>query len=84
MILVDDGIATGASIRAAIRAIRKQGVKKIVLAVPVAAPDSLSQIAKEVDEVVCLHTPLYFQAVGAFYKSFNQTTDEELMQLLSQ
>lgn len=82
VILVDDGIATGASIRAAIKSVRKEHVKKIVLAVPVAAPDSLRLIEKEVDEVVCLYTPIYFEAVGAFYKSFDQTSDEELMGLL--
>ena len=83
VILVDDGIATGASFRAAIRSVRKEGAKKIVLAVPVAAPDALEMLKKEVDEVVCLSSPVFFEAVGAFYKHFNQTTDEEIISLLA-
>jgi putative phosphoribosyl transferase len=82
VLLVDDGIATGSSMRVAIQAVRSQGAKKIVLAVPVAASESLSTIAKEVDEVVCLSQPHFFQAVGCFYKTFDQTTDEELIKLL--
>jgi len=81
-ILVDDGIATGASMRAAIHAIKKQGVCKVVLAVPVAAPDSLAELSKEVEEVVCLHAPSFFGAVGAFYREFTQCTDEEVIELL--
>jgi putative phosphoribosyl transferase len=82
VILVDDGIATGASMRVAIKSVRSLGAKKIVLAVPVAAPDSLKVIEKEVDEVICFSSPVFFEAVGSFYRSFDQTTDEELMQLL--
>ena len=82
VILVDDGIATGASILVAIQSLRADGVKKIVLAVPVAAPDSLKKIEKEVDEVVCLAAPPLFYAVGQFYKEFAQTTDEEIIYLL--
>jgi putative phosphoribosyl transferase len=83
VILVDDGIATGASIRVAIQSVRDAGVKKIVLAVPVAAPDSLRKIEKDVDEVVCLSSPVFFQAVGSFYRFFEQTSDEEVINLLS-
>ncbi len=83
VILVDDGIATGASMRAAIKSVRSAGVKKIVLAVPVAAPDSLQQIEKMVDEVVCLDSPAYFEAVGSFYRLFDQTSDEEIIRLLA-
>ncbi len=82
VILVDDGIATGASMRVAVKSVRDAGAKKIVLAVPVAAPDSLRKIQKEVDEVVCLSSPIFFEAVGAFYKQFDQTTDQEVIQLL--
>lgn len=82
VILVDDGIATGASMRVAIQSVRNAGAKKIVLAVPVAAPDSLSKIAQEVDEVVCLYTPVFFEAVGGFYRVFDQTSDEEVIHLL--
>ena len=82
-ILVDDGIATGASMRVAIASVRHAGVKKIVLAVPVAAPDSLRKISREVDETVCLSSPAFFEAVGSFYRLFDQTTDEEVIQLLA-
>jgi putative phosphoribosyl transferase len=82
VILIDDGIATGASIRVAIRSLRAEKVGKIVLAVPVAAPDSLRKLEKEVDEVICLSAPLYFEAVGSFYRSFDQTSDEEIIHLL--
>lgn len=84
VILVDDGIATGASIRAAIRALRKDGVKKIVLAVPVAASDSLNLLRKEVEEIICLSTPIFFESVGSFYQQFNPTSDEEIIHLLKQ
>ncbi len=83
-IVVDDGIATGASMRVAIKAVRSSGASHITLAIPVAAPDSLEQIRSEVDEVVCLHAPEYFEAVGAFYKEFEQVEDEEVISLLSQ
>jgi putative phosphoribosyl transferase len=83
VILVDDGIATGASMRVAIKSMREAGAKKIVLAVPVAAPDSLRKIAKEVDESVCLYSPVFFEAVGGFYREFDQTSDDEVIQLLS-
>ncbi len=83
VILVDDGIATGASMRAAIESVRAGKAKKIVLAVPVASPDSLQNIEKEVDEVVCLDTPVFFEAVGNCYRLFDQTTDEEIVRLLS-
>ncbi len=82
VILVDDGIATGASMRVAIKSVRDAGAKKIVLAVPVAAPDSLRKMEKEVDETVCLCSPVYFEAVGSFYRLFEQTSDEEVVRLL--
>lgn len=84
VILVDDGIATGASMRVAIKSVKQLGAKKIVLAVPVAAPDSLQGLEKEVDEVVCPSKPLFFQAVGVFYREFEQTSDEEVIHLLSE
>lgn len=82
IILVDDGIATGASMKVAIQSAKSKKAAKIVVAVPVAATDSLSEIATEVDEVVCLSTPPFFQGVGAFYNHFEQTTDEEIVSLL--
>lgn len=83
VILVDDGIATGASMRVAVKSVRDAGAAKVVLAVPVAAPDSLRKIEKEVDEVVCLSTPVFFEAVGGFYRAFEQTSDEEVIHLLA-
>lgn len=82
VILVDDGIATGSSVRAALRALRARGPAKVVLAVPVAAPESLDSVRPEADEVVSLAAPPWFRAVGQFYRDFDQTTDEEVVQLL--
>lgn len=82
-IVVDDGIATGATMRAALRAIARQHPAHVVLAVPVAAPDSLAHLRAEVDEVICPTQPAFFDAVGAFYAHFGQTTDEEVMQLMA-
>lgn len=84
VILTDDGIATGATIEAAIKWIRTQKPKKVILAVPVAAPDSLAKFTLLADEVVCLDQPYFFAAVGQFYESFPQTTDEEVIELLKQ
>jgi predicted phosphoribosyltransferase len=82
VLLVDDGIATGATTRAAIRTLRAEGAQRIVLAVPVAAADSIAALRSEADEIVCLHAPQWFGAVGAFYDVFDQTTDEEVIALL--
>lgn len=84
VILVDDGIATGASVRAAIVSLKKEGVKEIVLAVPVAAPDTMEKMRKEVDKAISLHAPYSFSSVGSFYKEFPQVSDEEVVLLLSQ
>ena len=82
VILVDDGIATGATMEAAAKWLRQKKVNKIALAVPVAPPDSIQKLKKLFDEVVCLETPWSFFAVGQFYDEFGQTTDEEVMELL--
>lgn len=82
VILIDDGIATGQTMLAAIKSVKKKGAKKIIVAVPVAAPDSLKEIKKEVNKVICLHSPFFFGAVGAFYQVFDQTTDEEVIELM--
>lgn len=82
VIVVDDGIATGATVRAGIAALRKKNPARIVLAVPVAAPDSLRMLQQDVDEIVCLYAPSNFMAVGRFYSNFEQTTDEEVIALL--
>lgn len=83
VILVDDGIATGLTMRAAIATIRGEGASRIVLAVPVAAADSIAKLRREVNDVVCLHAPEWFGAVGAFYDVFEQTTDDEVIALLA-
>jgi erythromycin esterase-like protein/predicted phosphoribosyltransferase len=84
VILVDDGLATGATMHAAIEALRQQQPARIVVAVPTASPDTCEQMRKEVDEVVCAVTPEPFQAVGRWYQDFSQTTDEEVRALLAQ
>ena len=82
VIVIDDGIATGASIRVAVKAFRRRGARRLVVAVPVAPPGTVQSLQQEVDEVVCLDTPEYFPAVGAFYRDFTQTTDEDVIDLL--
>jgi predicted phosphoribosyltransferase len=83
VILVDDGLATGATMLAAIRALRAQGPARIVVAVPTASPDICEQFRKEVDEVVCAITPEPFHAVGLWYEDFSPTTDDEVRDLLA-
>jgi predicted phosphoribosyltransferase len=82
VILVDDGIATGSTIRAAVQALRQQGPDRIVIAVPTAAADSCEMLEPMVDELVSLVRPAYFRAVGQWYDDFAQTTDDEVKQLL--
>jgi predicted phosphoribosyltransferase len=81
-ILVDDGLATGSTMRAAIAALRKLDPARVVVAVPVAAPESRDLVAAEADEVVCLATPPDFYAVGLWYEDFSQTSDEEVRMIL--
>ena len=81
-IVVDDGIATGATMEAAVRATRRANPKHLVLAVPVAPPDTIERLRPQVDEVVCLATPRLFDAIGTFYEDFRQVTDEEVVELL--
>ena len=81
-ILVDDGLATGSTMRAAVKALARRGPAKTVVAVPIAAPDTCRELAREVDEVVCAVTPEPFHAVGLWYSDFTQTTDEEVHDLL--
>jgi hypothetical protein len=83
VILVDDGLATGATTRAAVAALRQRGAAKIVAAVPVGSPETCREFEDEVDEAVCAITPEYFQAVGQFYEDFSQTTDEEVPELVA-
>ncbi len=82
VILTDDGIATGATVEAAIKWIKTQKPQKLILAVPVAAPDSLARLTPLADEVICLDQPYFFAAVGQFYQSFPQTSDEEVIEIL--
>ncbi len=83
-ILVDDGLATGSTMRAAVAAARKQRPAWIVVAVPAAPASTLRELRAEADEIVCLATPELFRAVGGCYRSFSQTTDEEVRDLLEQ
>jgi predicted phosphoribosyltransferase len=82
IIVVDDGLATGSTMRAAAAALRQQDPARIVVAVPVAANSTCNEFRNEVDEVVCARTPEPFQAVGLWYEDFSQTTDEEVRELL--
>jgi putative phosphoribosyl transferase len=83
LILVDDGLATGATMRAAAHALRPLA-RRTIVAVPVAAPATREEISREVDRVVCIETPEPFHAVGEFYRNFEQTTDDEVRVLLAQ
>jgi len=84
VVVVDDGLATGASMRAALIAVRALHPQRLVLAVPVAAPEALASLAPLVDEQVCVVRPERMQAVGAWYKDFSQTTDAEVAELLAE
>ena len=81
-IVVDDGVATGATTRAALRATRARGPNKLVLAVPVAPTDSLAELRREADEVVCLEDHEFFGAIGSYYTDFAQVSDQEVIDLL--
>ncbi len=83
VILIDDGLATGATMRAAVKALRQRGATKIVVAVPVGPPDTCKEFEDEADEVVCASEPEFFQAVGQYYEDFSQTSDEEVRELLT-
>ena len=82
VILVDDGLATGSSMRAAVAALRKQEPVRIVVAVPIGAPATCDELAEEADEIVCAETADPFFSVGLWYENFSQTTDEEIRNLL--
>lgn len=82
-IVVDDGIATGATTRAALRATRMRGPARLVLAVPVAPAESLQELRDEADQIHCLETPEFFGAIGSYYEDFRQVSDEEVIALLA-
>lgn len=84
IIVVDDGVATGATARAAFMSLRRRQPARLILAVPVAAVDTLEKLCGDVDRIVCLRSPLNFRAVGAHYVNFGQTADDEVVRLLSE
>jgi putative phosphoribosyl transferase len=82
VIVVDDGIATGGTARAALEVVRAHGAGRVVLAVPVAPPDTLRDLEPAADEIVCLESPTWFNAVGQYYADFTQTSDADVVELL--
>ncbi len=82
VVVVDDGIATGATVRAALKAVRKAGAQRVVLAVPVAPPETIDTLRAETDEIVCLSTPEFFGGISMFYTDFHQVSDDEVIDLL--
>ncbi len=82
VLLVDDGLATGATMHAALQAVSTQGAEEVIVAVPVASTDTCQELRTMADEVICLQTPPEFRAVGQFYQSFPQTSDAEVMDAL--
>jgi len=83
VILIDDGLATGATMRAAVKALRQREAARIVVAVPVGPPDTCKEFEDVADEVVCASAPEFFQAVGQYYEDFSQTSDDEVRDLLA-
>jgi putative phosphoribosyl transferase len=83
VIIIDDGIATGATMKAIIKMFKKKKVKELIVAVPVASPEALDEIRGSCQRIVCLESPSSFQAVGQFYQDFKQVTDEEVIQRLN-
>jgi predicted phosphoribosyltransferase len=82
VIVVDDGVATGSTLKAALRSLRNRSAKTVTVAVPVGPADTIRELQREADHVICLSTPDPFYAIGQFYDDFNQTTDEEVIALL--
>ncbi len=83
VIVVDDGLATGATMRAALRALRTRNPKRLIMAVPVGPDDTLAAMANEADEIVCLETPAFFGAIGTYYGDFRQIDDDEVIAMLA-
>lgn len=83
VIVVDDGVATGATTSAALRAVRKQHPARLILAVPVAPTDTLEELRQEADEIVCLEDHRFFSAVGTYYADFDQVSDDEVVRILA-
>jgi putative phosphoribosyl transferase len=82
VLLIDDGLATGSTMKAAVQAVRAHGPSRIIVAVPVGSPDTCREFADIADEIVCARAPEHFAAVGQWYRDFSQTTDEEVRDLL--
>lgn len=82
VILVDDGIATGATMKAGVISVKKKKPEKIIVTIPVASPQSVEELKEITDEVICLYAPAYFAAVGQFYTEFSQTSDDEVIEIL--
>jgi predicted phosphoribosyltransferase len=83
IVLVDDGIATGATIFAAIEWLKGQNPKELIVAVPVAPRETVDKLRQKVDKVIVLHAPILFQAVGAFYEDFSQVSDDQVLEIMS-
>ena len=84
MIVVDDGIATGSTMKAALASVRNRGAATITVAIPVGPPSTIQELGRLADRVVCLYMPEHFQAIGQFYSDFNQTSDREVIRLLQE
>ncbi len=82
VLIVDDGIATGSTMKASIHSMYQRGAEKVVLAVPVAPPNTIKRLENKVDRVICLYQPSYFRAIGQFYKDFDQVSDEAVIAAL--
>jgi predicted phosphoribosyltransferase len=82
VIIVDDGIATGSTMKAALVSVKNRGAKSVVVAVPVGPPNTIQELRRLADRVVCLYMPEYFEAIGQFYEDFSQTSDDEVIKLL--
>ena len=83
VVVVDDGVATGATMKAAVEYVRRKGAKKITVAIPVGSVEAEAELTRLADEVVCLSIPEYFGAVGQFYEQFPQVTDDEVVEILA-
>lgn len=84
VVIVDDGIATGSTVRAAVKSVRKRGAAEVIIAAPVAPPDTVKELSQVADRVVCLSTPSSFYAIGEFYEEFEQVEDETVRRLMSE
>jgi predicted phosphoribosyltransferase len=82
VIVVDDGIATGSTMKAALLSVKNRGAKSVTVAVPVGPPSTIQELTRLSDRVVCLYMPEYFEAIGQFYEDFSQTSDDEVLRLL--